>query len=54
MATNKIPGDMLSDNLARTSDLAVDTDTLYIDVSNDRIGINTNAPTKSLEVQHYN
>ena len=43
---------MLSDNLARTSDLAVDTDTLYIDVSNDRIGINTNAPTKSLEVDN--
>lgn len=43
---------MLSDNLARTSDLAVDTDTLYIDVTNDRIGINTGTPTKSLEVDN--
>jgi len=52
MATNKIPGDMLSDNLARTSNLAVDTDTLYIDVTNDRVGVNTNTPTKSLEVDN--
>ena len=43
---------MLSDNLARTNDLAVDTDTLYIDVTNDRVGVNTNSPTKSLEVDN--
>jgi len=47
MWTNRIPGDMRRDNLVRTSDLAVDTDTLYIDVTNDRIGINTGTPTKS-------
>ena len=34
-----------------SSTLAVDTDTLYVDVSNDRVGINQSSPTASLTVQ---
>jgi hypothetical protein len=34
-----------------TNDLAVDTDTLFVDVSADRVGINTNSPQESLDVR---
>ena len=33
-----------------TDDLAVDTDTLYVDVSEDRVGINTSAPKSVLDL----
>ena len=33
-----------------TGDAAFDTDTLFVDVSADRVGVNTNAPTEALDV----
>jgi hypothetical protein len=48
---SKIAGTMLKDNLVRNGvDLAIDTDLMYFDVSNRRIGINTTMPTDSLTV----
>ena len=53
MAIGKIPGQMLNSNLQRNGeDLAVETDLLYVDVTNDRIGINTNTPSSSLQVDN--
>ena len=44
MAFNKIGGDLLESNLLRATDLAFQTDLLYLDVDNNRIGVKTNAP----------
>jgi len=44
MALNKIAGETLESNLIRQQDLAFNTDLLYVDVSNGRIGINTDSP----------
>ena len=45
MAIQRIPGNMLQSNLVRNGvNLAFETDLLFIDVINDRVGINTNAP----------
>ena len=53
MAIGRISGAMLKANLERLgSDLAFDTDLLYLDVTNDRIGINTSSPTQSLQVDN--
>jgi hypothetical protein len=49
MALGKISGGMLSSNLERDgNDLAFETDLLYLDVANGRIGVNTNTPEHSL------
>jgi hypothetical protein len=51
MAIGRISGPMLQTNLERQGvDLSIDTDLLYVDVTNGRIGINTNDPTVALEV----
>lgn len=51
MAIGKISGPMLQTNLARQGvDLSVDTNLVYFDVTNRRLGINTNSPTQSLDV----
>lgn len=53
MAIGRISGAMLKSNLERLgTDLSVDTDLLYIDVTNDRVGINTASPTQSLQVDN--
>jgi hypothetical protein len=44
MAIQRIGGNMLESNLTRVSDLAFQTDLLYIDVDNTRIGIKTASP----------
>jgi hypothetical protein len=44
MAIQRVPGQMLEANLTRSSDLAFQTDLLYLDVSNNRVGIKTDAP----------
>ena len=46
----KISGPLLKANLTRTSDLAFETDLLYIDVINDRIGVKNDAPTREFLV----
>ena len=47
----RISGPLLADNLKRNgSDLAVETQLLYLDVTNKYIGINTNIPTREFLV----
>lgn len=52
MAIGKISGPMLQTNLARQGvDLSVDTDLVYFDVTNRRIGVNNSVPTQALDVE---
>lgn len=44
MAIQRIGGQMLESNLTRVSDLAFQTNLLFLDVSNSRVGIRTAAP----------
>ncbi len=45
MAIQRIPGELLQQNLTRSGvDLAFETNLLYLDVSNSRIGIGTDSP----------
>jgi len=51
MAIGRISGQMLKSNLLRAGvDLAFETDLLYLDVVNSRIGVKTAAPTTDLDV----
>jgi len=51
MAIGRISGPLLKANLVRDGvDLAFETDLLYLDVNNSRIGINTAAPQYELDV----
>ena len=51
MAVGRISGPLLKSNLIRNGiDLAFDTDLLYLDVNNNRIGINNANPQYSLDV----
>lgn len=53
MAIGRISGAMLKANLLRQGvDLAVEDSLLYIDVSNGRVGINTDTPSKSLHIDN--
>ena len=44
MAITKVSGETLESNLIRTQDLAFNTNLLYVDVTNGRIGVNTDSP----------
>ena len=44
MAITKIAGELLESNLIRQQDLAFNTNLLYVDVANGRIGVKTDAP----------
>ena len=47
----RISGPLLSDNLLRNEvNLAFDTDALYLNVNNKFVGINTDTPTRTLDV----
>ena len=51
MAIGRISGPLLKSNLVRDGvDLAFETDLLYLDVNNRRIGINSAAPQYPLDV----
>ena len=51
MAIGRISGPLLKSNLIRNGiDLAFETDLLYLDVTNNRIGINTATPQYDLDV----
>ena len=53
MAIGRISGPMLRANLERQGvDLSIETDLLYVDVNNNRVGINRAVPTKSLQVDN--
>ena len=45
MAIQRIPGELLQTNLTRSGvDLAFETNLLYLDVTNMRVGIGTSSP----------
>ena len=47
----RISGPLLSDNLLRNGvNLAFDTDAMYLNVNNKFVGVNTNTPTRTLDV----
>jgi len=51
VAVGRISGPLLKANLLRQGvDLAFETDLLYLDVNNSRIGVNTNAPATALDI----
>ena len=51
MAIQRIPGELLQSNLTRQGvDLAFETNLLFLDVSNARIGIGTDSPGFKLDV----
>ena len=54
--TGKKPIDVVdvtqSQSLTVTDDLTVDTDTLHVDSTNDRVGIGTSSPTQVFEVNN--
>jgi hypothetical protein len=51
MAVGKISGPLLKENLLREGiDLAFETDLIYLDVNNNRVGIKTASPTHDLTV----
>jgi len=51
MAIGRISGPLLKSNLLRDgNDLAFETDLLYLDVNNRRIGVNNSSPTTDLDV----
>ena len=53
MAIGRISGAMLKNNLERLgTDLAFETDLLYLDVANSRIGIGTSTPTTTLQADN--
>jgi hypothetical protein len=53
MAIGRISGPMLKANLDRQGvDLSIETDLLYVDVNNSRIGVNQSVPTQSLHVDN--
>lgn len=47
---SKISPDFGSQNVLTTGDLAINTDTLFADASEDRVGINTSTPAVSLDI----
>ena len=53
MALTKISTGMLKQDAA-SSDLNIDAGTLYLDVSNNRVGINTTSPNNKLEISGGN
>jgi len=46
----RISGPLLEANLQRDNDLAFETDLLYFDISNNRVGIKNNAPTHDIDI----
>ena len=51
MAIGRISGSVLKSNLTRNgTDLAFETNLLYLDVTNDRVGIGTSEPSTALQV----
>ena len=51
MAIGRISGSVLKSNLTRNgTDLAFETNLLYLDVTNSRVGIGTSEPSTTLQV----
>ena len=50
MAINKISGNILADDLVRGSNLAIQSNLVYFDVTNNRVGVGTSVPADTLSV----
>lgn len=50
MAISFVAGSMLNSDLVRSTNLAFNTDLIYLDVAGNRVGINTASPVSTLEV----
>ena len=50
MAINRISGNILQDDLRRGSDLAIQGNLIYFDITNNRVGVRTSSPTDDFEV----
>jgi hypothetical protein len=50
MAISFVAGSMLNSDLVRDTDLAFNTDLIYLDVGGNAVGINTTSPVSTLEV----
>ena len=50
MSISRVSGRMLQDNLQRDSNLAIATDVVFVDVINNRLGVNTTNTTQTLSV----
>jgi len=50
MAISFVAGSMLNSDLVRTTNLAFNGDLIYLDVTGNRVGINTGSPASTLEV----
>ena len=48
MAIARVSGNALANDLQRSTNLAISTDALYVDVANNRIGINTTSTTHAI------
>ena len=48
MAIARVTGNALADNLQRSTNLAIDTDAFFVDVANNRIGVNTTSATHAI------
>jgi len=48
MAIARVTGNALADNLQRSTNLAIDTDAFFVDVANNRIGVNTTSTTHAI------
>ena len=54
MAIGRISGSVLKSNLTRNgTDLAFETNLLYLDVTNSRVGIGTSEPSTALQVNGH-
>jgi hypothetical protein len=50
MAINKISGNILADNLQRGANLAIQGNLIYVDITNNRVGILKSSPSAALDV----
>lgn len=50
MSVSFVSGGMLNSNLTRDSNLAVNTNLLYLNVTGNRVGVNTSTPSTAFEV----
>jgi len=50
MAINRISGNILQDDLRRGTDLSIQGNLIYFDVTNDRVGIRTSTPSDDLDI----
>ena len=50
MANTKVPNEFLEDNLVVAGDLTVDSGMLYVDSTNNRVGVGTISPDVTMHI----